>query len=48
MMLFDCWEYKERGKELKVPYYTSAAAAHNGNLPNCDSNMPYIKATCLI
>ena len=35
------WEYRERGKELKVPYYTSAAAV-------CDGNMPYIKATCLI
>ena len=55
-MLFDCcWEYKERGKELKVPHHASATAAHDGNLPNCDSNlpncdsnMPYIKATCLI
>ena len=37
----NCEKYKERGKELKVPHYTSAAAAHN-------SNMPYIKATCLI
>ena len=34
------WEYGERGKELKIPYYTSAAAARDGNLP-------YIKATCL-
>ena len=32
---------KERGKELKVPYYASAAAARDGNLP-------YVKATCLI
>ena len=32
---------KKRGKELKIPYYTSAAAARDGNLP-------YIKATCLI
>ena len=36
----DCWEYRERGKELKVLYYASAAAA-------CDGNLPYIKATCL-
>ena len=36
----DYWEYKERGKELKVPYYASAATARNGNLP-------HIKATCL-
>ena len=33
-------KYGERGKELKVPHYTSAAAARNGNLL-C------IKATCL-
>ena len=32
--------HKERGKELKVPHYTNAAAA-------CDGNMPYIIATCL-
>ena len=31
---------KERGEELKVPYYASAAAARDGNLP-------YVKATCL-
>ena len=31
---------KKRGKELKVPYHASAAAA-------CDGNLPYIKATCL-
>ena len=36
----DYWEYGERGKEFKVPHYASAAAA-------CDSNLPYIKATCL-
>ena len=28
---------KERGDELKVPYYTSAAAV-------CDGNLPYIIA----
>ena len=33
-------ESRERGKELKVPYYTSAAAA-------CDGNLPYIKTACL-
>ena len=37
----NCWEYGGRGKELKVPYYASAAAARDGNVP-------YIKATCLI
>ena len=37
----DCWESGERGKELKVPYHTSAAAARDGNLP-------YVKAACLI
>ena len=31
---------KERGKELKVPYYANTAAVCNGNLP-------YVKATCL-
>ena len=36
----NCYKYGERGKELKVPYYASAAAARDGNLP-------YIKATCL-
>ena len=36
----DWWEYRERGKELKVPHYASAAAA-------CDGNVPYMKATCL-
>ena len=34
------WEYRERGKELKVPHYASAAAA-------CDGNLPCVKATCL-
>ena len=37
----DCLRIKERGKELKVPYHASAAAARDGNLP-------YVKATCLI
>ena len=37
----NCWEYKERGKELKVPHHASAAAVYDGNLH-------YIKATCLI
>ena len=32
---------EERGEELKVPYYASAAAAYNGNLP-------YIKVIYLI
>ena len=48
MMLLDCYKYKERGEEFKVPYHASAAAACDGNLPYCDSNMPHIKATCLI
>ena len=26
-------KFGERGKELKVPYYASAAAARDGNLP---------------
>jgi len=30
---------KERGKELKVPYHASAAAARDGNLP-------HVTATC--
>ena len=38
---FNCWEYGERGKELKVPHYANAAAVY-------DSNLLYIKATCLI
>ena len=36
----DSWEYRERGKELKVPYYASAVAA-------CDGNLPCVKATYL-
>ena len=36
----NCWEYGERGKELKVFYYASAAAVRDGNLL-------YVKATCL-
>ena len=48
MMIDFLSKYKERGKELKVPHYTSAAAAHDGNLPHYNSNMPYIKVTCLI
>ena len=32
---------EERGEELEVLYYTSAAVA-------CDGNLPYIKATYLI
>ena len=36
----DYWEYRERGKELKVPHHASAAAVRDGNLP-------YVKATCL-
>ena len=32
--------YKERGKELKIPHYTSTVTARDGNLP-------HIKATCL-
>ena len=41
-MVNKAWLLKieERGKELKVPHYTSTAAVHDGNLP-------YIKATCL-
>ena len=34
------WEYRERGKEFKVPHYASAATIRDGNLP-------HIKATCL-
>ena len=48
MMFVDCCEYEERGKELKVPHYTSAAAACDGNLPYYNGNMPPVKATCLI
>ena len=36
----DCYEYGERGKELKIPYYASAVPARDGNLP-------HVKATCL-
>ena len=41
---------KERGKKLKVPYYTSAAAVRDGNLPYIKVtclNLPQIMATCL-
>ena len=31
---------RKKGKELKVPYYTSAAAT-------CDANLPYMITTCL-
>ena len=31
---------EKRGKELKIPYYASAAAARDGNLP-------YIMGICL-
>ena len=48
MMLIDYYKYKERGKELKVPYYASTAAVRDGNLSYRDGNMPYVKATCLI
>ena len=34
------FKLKKRGKELKIPYYTSAAAVRDGNLP-------YIMAICL-
>ena len=37
----DCWEYRERGKELKVPHYTNAAAARDGNLPYIMAICPY-------
>ena len=33
-------ESGERGEELKIPHYASAAAARDGNLPR-------VKATCL-
>ena len=39
---------QRRGEEFKIPHHTSAAAAHDSNLPHCDSNMPHIKAICLI
>ena len=35
------FEFGERGEELKVPHYASAAAA-------CDGNLPHVKTTCLI
>ena len=34
------WESGERGKELKIPHHTSAAAV-------CDGNLPCVKVTCL-
>ena len=34
----DYWEYREKGKELKIPHHTSVVAV-------CDGNLPYIKAT---
>ena len=39
----NCWEYEEGGKELKVLYHASAAAAYDGNLPYYNGNMPYYK-----
>ena len=36
----NCWEYGGRGEELKVPYYASAVAVRDGNVP-------HVKATCL-
>ena len=27
------WEYRERGKEFKIPHYTSTIAVRDGNLP---------------
>ena len=39
-MIIVFYEYKERGEELKVPHYASAAAARDGNLP-------YTITTCL-
>ena len=33
-------EYKERGKDFKIPHHASAVAVRDGN-------MPYVKATCL-
>ena len=54
MMLFLIVRYEERGKELKVSHYASAAAVYNGNLPYYNGNLPYYKdnlpyiiATCL-
>ena len=37
----DWLKFGERGKKFKIPYYASAAAVRDGNLP-------YIKAACLI
>ena len=34
----NCWKSRERGKELKIPYYASAAAARDGNLPQLALN----------
>jgi hypothetical protein len=34
----NCWEFKERGKKLKVPHHASAAAARDGNLPQLAPN----------
>jgi hypothetical protein len=48
MMIDYFYKYEERGEEFKVLYYASAAAARDGNLPHCDGNIPYVKATCLI
>ena len=31
-MLIDCYKYEERGEELKVPHYASAAAVRDGKL----------------
>ena len=56
MMVNKAWflRIQRRGKELKVPYYASAAAARDGNLPYCNDNLLYYKgnlayiiATCL-
>ena len=47
-MLINCYKYEERGEELKVPHYASAAAVRDGNLLYYNGNMPPVKATCLI
>ena len=39
----NCLKYREKSKKFKVPYYTSTAAARDGNLPYYNSNMPYCK-----
>ena len=36
----NCYKYRERGKQLKVPHYTNITVVYDGNLP-------YIKVTCL-